>query len=276
MSREEEDIDTTQEHPALPAKISQQEQIKYLRNKGTNFIFLFGKQAIGKTAITASIIHYLNTECRYGSLEKNGNRAGQILWENIRQAIADGRFPDRTGIENVFEVESIFVPARNRTHLSTLSLTFLEMDGQSLAEVSVKKKGKLPSNIDIYFKAGDLSMTFIMITSHDEASLDDQLMVNFLDYLNDKSSRYREARVLLLVSKWDKYEGRDNVAEFLAQRMPQTFKRLSKPTNAYGVFSLGTIDDEVDESPFIQKYDSKSAKSVFEWIYQTLTGKQIG
>ena len=31
----------------------------------------------------------------------------------------------------------------------------------------------------------------------------------------------------------------------------------------------------VDGRPFIQEYDSRPAKNVFEWIYKTLTGKQI-
>ena len=268
-----EDIDNTQETPIL--KVTEQDQIKYLRDKATNFIFLFGKPAAGKTAITASLIHYLNSECNYGSLEKKGNPEGQRLWETIKQALAEGRFPDRTGGTNVFEVESHFVPSNNRKYLSKLSLTFLEMGGDSLSEVSIRKSGKLPSNIDIYFKAGNLSMLFILVAPHEEAHEDDQLMVEFLDYINQKSPRFRDSRVLLLVSKWDKYAGGNNVTDFLRHQMPTTFRRLTRSTNAYGVFSLGAIEDQVDGRPFIQEYDSRPAKNVFEWIYKTLTGKQI-
>lgn len=259
-----------------PPMMPELDQIKYLRDRPTNFIFLFGKPAIGKTAITASLIHYLNTECYYGSLEKNGNQEGQRLWEAFQQAIAERRFPGRTGLGTVFEVEGLFVPSRTRQHLSKLPLTFLEVRGDSLWEVSIQKSGKLPAHIDVYFKAGNISMTFIMVTSCDEAHEDDPLMVNFLDYIIQKSSRYREARVLLLVSKWDKYTGHATITEFLRQQMPQTFRRLSRGTNAYGVFSLGIIDDDVDGSPLIQEYSSKPAKRVFEWLYQTLTGQKIG
>jgi hypothetical protein len=256
-------------------RVSEQEQITYLRDKATNFVFLFGKQGEGKTAITASLIHYLNTECRYGSLEKKGNPAGQRVWEIIKQAIAQGRFPDRTSKANVYEVESLFVPSSNCKHLSKVSLTFLEMSGESLSEVSIMKSGRLPSNIDIYFNAGNLSMTFLLITSHQEAHSDDHLMVEFLDYINQKSPRFREARVLLLISKWDTYTERENVTEFLKHQMPNTFRRLAKSTNGYGVFSLGTIGNQDDGAPFILKYNSGSAKDVFEWLYRTLTGKQI-
>jgi hypothetical protein len=210
-------------------------------------------------------------------LEKKGNFEGQRVWDAIKQTIAEGRFPDRTGTTDVkvFEIESVFVPANNRKFLSKLSVTFLDMGGEHLYEVSSRKSGKLPSNIDIYFKAGNLPLTFIMVTSPEEARLDDHLMVNFLDYINQKSSHFREARVLLLVAKWDAYAGQDSVTDFLRFHMPNTFRRLDRPTNSYGVFSLGTIEDDVDGQPLIQEYDSRPAKAVFQWIYKTLTGKQL-
>lgn len=268
-----DDVDTSLETPIL--KVSEQEQLTYLRDKATNFIFLFGKQGEGKTAITASLIHYLNTECHYGSLEKKGNPEGQRVWEIIKQAIARGHFPDRTSKANVYEVESLFVPSSNHKHLSKVSLTFLEMSGESLSEVSIMKSGRLPSNIDSYFKVGNLSMTFLLITSHQEAHGDDHLIVEFLDYIIQKSPRFRDARVLLLLSKWDTYTGPENVTEFLKRQMPNTFRRLAKSTNAYGVFSLGEIASQVGGAPRISKYDSRPAKDVFEWLYRTLTGKRI-
>lgn len=256
-------------------KTSELEQIKYLLSKDTNFVFLFGKPACGKTAITASIINYLNTRCEFGRLEQTGNQTSRQLGETIRKAIAGGRFPDRTGIGNVFEVDCHFIPASNRAHLSDLWFTFLEMSGEDLSEVSVSKSGKLPSNIDVFFKAGTLSITFILVTPYNEVKDDDDLMVEFLDYINKKSPRFRNARVLLLVSKWDNSNGRISVSDFLRQQMPQTFKKLSSSTNSYGVFTLGTVVDEVDEIPYIQEYDSASAKRVFKWLYETLENQTL-
>jgi hypothetical protein len=255
-------------------KVSEQEQIRYLRSKATNFVFLFGKPAIGKTAITASLIHYLNTECPHGNLEKRGNFKGQRVWDSIQLAIAEHRFPDRTGAGNVFEIESVFVPTKSRRFLSRLSLTFLDMGGESLWEVSSRQSGKLPAHIDIYFKAGSLSLTFILVTSPEEARADDQLMLNFLDYIGQKSSHFREAKALLLVAKWDTYTGGASVDEFLRFHMPSTYRRLTSSSNGYGPFSLGSID-EVDGQPYIQEYDSRPAKAVFQWLYRTLTGKQL-
>ena len=242
---------------------------------GTNFIFLFGKQGVGKTAILASLLYYLNTECHYGNLEKRGDPDGQRVLETIRQPIALHRFPARTTLGDVWALECLFMPSGNRRHLSKLPLTFLEMDGQSLSSVSVMGSGRLPPDIDIYFKAGNLSLTFLMVTSHHEAQQDDHLMVEFLDYISQKSPRFRDARVLLLITKWDTYPGLENVGDFLKRKMPSTYRRLAKATNAYGVFSLGLVDENAGGDPYIHEYDSRPARNVFEWIYRTLTGKKL-
>ena len=266
--------DQNDDQEPAPLRASEQEMIRNLQDMGTNFIFLFGKQGVGKTAIVASLLYYLASECHYGNLEKKGNRKGQHRGELFRQAIASRRFPERS-TPQVFAVESLFVPSNNRGHLSKLPLTFLEMDGKSLAEVSIMSNGQLHPDIDIYFKAGTLSLLFLMVTSPQEAQQDDHLMVEFLDYINQKSPRFRDARVLFLISKWDTYSGQESVSDFLKRKMPSTFRRLSKSTNAYGAFSVGYVENNVGGEPFIHEYDSRPARAVFEWIYQTLTGKKL-
>lgn len=258
-----------------PLRGSEQEQIRQLQDMGTNFIFLFGKLGVGKSSITASLLHYLSTECHYGNLEKRGNPEGQQMWEAIRRDFAGHRFPQRSNNETVYEVECIFVPSSNYAHLTKLPLTFLEMGGESLSRVSIMNSGELPSNIDIFFKAGNLSMLFVLVTSPQEAQQDDHLLVEFLDYINQKSPRYRDARALLLVAKWDEYRGLEGVDKFLKQNMPSTYRRLAKPTNAYGVFTVGTVEGNLGGRPYIHQYDSRPARNVFGWIYRTLTGKKL-
>jgi len=263
------------------SELSELDQINSLRAKDTNFVFLFGKAAVGKTAIIASIFHFLNTECQLGYLEQisslnnNVNENGRNLGEIIKQNISIGRFPDRTGIGNLFGIDTCFISSRIRPNLNPLRLTFLDMPGEDLHQVSIGQQGKFPKNIDVFFKAGKLSMTFILVTSYDEAQKDDLLMVNFLDYIYKKSPRFRESRVLLLISKWDKYSKRMNDSDFIQNQMPQTFRKLSRETNSYGTFSLGMVIEEVDELPFIQEYNGRSAERVFSWIYQTLTEKKF-
>jgi hypothetical protein len=257
-------------------QLSEADQINYLKKKPTNFVFLFGKQGVGKTAITASLIHYLASVCAYGNIEKVGDMEGKRLGERIRHLLSQDRFPDRTAMGTLTQVDCRFVPTKKG--LKELNLTFLEMSGEDLKRVDVNEyEGKLPDNIDVFFKVEGLSLTFILVTSHDEASADDSLMVNFLDYLIDKSPVYRNSRVLLLISKWDKVRemhGDVDVEGFIRKNMRQTFRKIDRTANAFRHFSLGDVTD-ADGQPLIKNYDERSPEIVFEWLYRTLTGKSL-
>lgn len=263
----------------FPEPFEKGKQIQYIQGKKTNFIFLFGRHQAGKTAITASLIHYLSAISDYGNLDRVGNKEGKRLAERIRYAIGQGRFPDRTRVGSVTEVDCCFVPHQQNRHLEEFWFTFLEMSGEDLKQVDLHDEdtsGELPDNIDVFFEAEGISMTFILVTPQDEARKDDDLMVNFLDYLYEKSPDFRESRVLLLVSKWDQHMGGDDIREFLRSEMPNTFRKISRNTNAARAFSLGRLSRKlVDGLPYIQKYDPEPAQKVFEWLYESLTGKKI-
>jgi GTPase SAR1 family protein len=262
----------------FPEQPSEVDQINGLKAKRTNFIFLFGKAGVGKTAITASLINYLASECEQGNIERVGNHEGKKLGERIRYVISRNMFPDRTRVGSLTQVDCRFVPSRRG--LRELDFTFLEMSGEDLEHVDVNSdghEGKLPDNIDVFFKAEGLSLTFILVTSHDQAATDDSLMVNFIDYLADKSPVYRDSRVLLLISKWDealREHPNLDVEEFIRDNMRQTFKKINRSANAFRYFTLGTIN-EVDGHPHISKYAPESAERVFEWLYRSLTGRPL-
>lgn len=255
-------------------QFSEVEQINYLKSRNTNFLFLFGKNGVGKTAITASLIHYLSAECSEGSVERVGNIEGRKLGERIRYLIANNRFPDRTTVGSLTEVDCCFVPTKKNR--KEMWFTFLEMSGEDLKLVDVHDHdGRLPDNIDVFFKVDGLSLTFILVTSHDECRNDDSLMVNFLDYLIDKSPIYRNSRVLLLITKWDEVTGDIDVEEFIRINMPQTFRKIDKTVNAFRHFTLGKVEDAVDGQLYIREFDVDSPGRVFEWLYRTLTGKRL-
>lgn len=264
------------QNPILPflEQVSEADQINYLKSKPSNFIFLFGKPGVGKTSILASLIHYLTTVCEQGNIERVGNMEGRRLSERIRYLISANRFPDASSVGTLTQLDCRFVPTKK--NLSELNFTFLEMSGEDLKQVDVNlHEGRLPDNIDVFFKVEGLSLTFILVTSHDRARADDSLMVNFLDYLLAKSASYREARVLLLISKWDEVPGDIDVEDFIRTNMPQTFRKINRRgTNAFRQFSLGSVN-EVDGEPFIERYDAESPEKVFGWLYKTLTGKNL-
>lgn len=255
-------------------EVSEAEQINYLEGRETNFVFIFGRSGAGKTAITASLINYLSTECEHGNLVGIDNGDGRRLLETIRNTIRDKRFPDQTRIGSLTHIDIRFEPLKKSK--SNLWITFLEMSGENLTAIELRDNtpSQFPPNIDVFFKANNLSMIFVLVTSQQQANRDDALMVTFLDYIIGKDSRFQNSRLLLLVSQWDTFVGEIETEEFIRTRMPLTYARLRKNTNAIRNFSLGRIT-MVDNFPRIQEYNGEPAEKVFHWIYETLTGKSL-
>lgn len=269
--------DTENDTPVVSTEVktlTEADQINYLEGRETNFIFIFGKPAVGKTAITASLINHLSTDCDYGNLVGIDNGGGRILLEKIRNTIRDKRFPDRTKVGTLTEIDFKFEPLNKSK--GNLWLTFLEMSGEDLNKVELNENNpsQLPTDIDVFFRANNLSMIFILVTSHQDANKDDSLMVTFLDYIIGKDLRFQNSRILLLVSQWDTFVGEIDTEEFIRTRMPLTYARLRKNSNAIRNFSMGRITT-ADGQPRIQEYDSEPAEKVFHWIYETLTGKSL-
>lgn len=260
--------------PMETSEISEAEQINYLEGRETNFVFIFGKSGVGKTAITASLVNYLSTECEYGNLVGIDNGSGRRLLETIRNTIRDKRFPDRTKVGTLTEIDIRFEPLKKTK--SNLWLTFLEMSGENLTTIELNDKtpSQFPTNIDVFFRANNLSMVFILVTSHQDANKDDAFMVTFLDYIIGKDPRFQNSRILLLVSQWDTFVGEIDTEDFIKTRMPLTYARLRKNTNAVRDFSIGRIT-MADNLPRIQEYNGEPAEKVFHWIYETLTGKSL-
>lgn len=252
------------------------EQIQYLEGRETNYLFLYGPGQVGKTAITSAMIHYLSTECEYGNLVAidSGDGRGRLLLQHIREAINDRRFPARTELGSLTEVEIRFEPLRKS--LPHLWLTFLDMSGEDLKNVEVTRTSdrQLPSNIDVFFKANDLSMIFVLVTSWEEAQKNDDLMVTFLDYIIGKDNRFRNSRVMLLISQWDTFVGEIEIEEFISKHMKLTYARLRDNSHAIRQFSIGRVI-EADGIPHIQEFNGEHSENVFLWTYKSFTGRSL-
>jgi len=263
---------------------SMAEQIEYLEGKDTNYVFLFGEPAAGKTAVCASLfLHLSSPQEKLGDMEEfryeddtRYQKNDLNLLNTIRDAVRNRRFPARTDVGSLSHVNIRYRPIKRSK--PPISVTFLEMAGDDLQKVESTKDslGNLPTDIDVFFKADrdKVSMLFVLVTSHQNAVKNDKLMVNFLDYIIAQDLRFRDSRILLLISQWDTYVGDKDVKDFIQDRMPFTWSKLGKSTNAYRYFTLGVIKD-VDGNPYVAKYDEEPARKVFHWIYHTITGKHL-
>ena len=267
------------------------EQYERLKDRHTNFIFFFGKPASGKSHVMASLIYYMKTS-EYGdliTLESN-TRESHLLVDDMFNAIQMGTTLNATpsqigGLEPPTEIDFVFRP-KNRKQ-PEMRFTFLEMSGENLEVVQIKKDkahtGQLPETIDIFLRCPDIKLFFFLLTSHDEAFSDANLLNRFLDYALNKNSQFDNARYLLAITKWDTYRGkyRKSVEEFASKTLPQVYQRLIKETkiNALTNYSLGIFqkDKAADGSPIdvMVKTDTTKAELVTAWLYKEITGKSL-
>jgi hypothetical protein len=261
------------------------EQIKALQDKkDTNFVFLFGRVGAGKTALVASLIYFLRTYDNYGNLYFDGNDRGKNLANNIKRDIKSGEFPNRTTAGTVTELECIFKPDSDKPHLKPFKFCFLEMSGEDLVTVSLNvddlkevthnnyQMGRLPDNINVYFKAG-VSMTFILIAEKNATKDDDELISSFFDYIHTNHPTFNDSKIILVISKWDSNPSWQEVSHFLETKMQETFKFIKG--NAATAFSVGTVLKLENGRLIIKEYNPKPADRIFQKLYGIITGEEL-
>lgn len=265
------------------------QQVKFLQSvsKETNFVFLFGGALRGKTVITSSIVNFLSSAESEGDLspfrlKRDSNNTapdpGRALFNKIRRVFADQRFPGRTTL--VGDKEPIYLNVRftpkPKLDADPLSMTFLEMPGEDLEKVDTPDGGygELPSRINAFLKANGLTLAFILVTEPSKALDDDQLMASFIDYIQELNRRFGKSRFLLLLTKWDSYEGELQPAEFVAENMRLTFGKLQDPRHSIASFSIGEVT-ELDGKPFLNRFEPSYSKAVVNWLYEEFKGQPL-
>lgn len=278
----------------IPPRVvmSEVDQIKAIEMMNTNFVFLFGGPQRGKTVVTASVVSFMHDVVLANGKAEPHNRkkndklqarsakddAGDVLLQKILTFRAKRLFPGRTALVNESDpiyVNVRFTPNDTRDH-KPLNFTFLEMPGDSLKNILAPEggRGDLPSSIDVFFRANNAKtkLSFILVTDHESAAEDDQLIASFIDYVISECDGFDAARFLLLVSKWDEYDGGLPLTDFVQTTMQLTFSKLYDPKHSISAFSIGKVT-VASGSPMLKEYNSEYPKKVLGWLYRSITGK---
>jgi len=269
---------------------SELDHINAIERMNTNFMFIFGSSQRGKTVITASILNFLSSADAEGGLSVVRGRTdktdhGDRLLKQIRRKIAARQFPDRTvlvGDDEPIYVNVKFTPRNSRDH-KALNLTFLEMPGDTLQKVDAPDggMGDLPSSINAFLRADrrKVKLSFILVTDHQNAPDDDQLMASFIEYIIEENATFAEEGFLLLVSKWDEYDGGLSVGEFVKLNMPITYGKLYDKRHSMSSFSIGEVDQAAGSRGgminFLKVFNPEPSKRVINWMWKRVSGKPL-
>lgn len=235
-----------------------------LKEKNTNYIFLFGEVAAGKTAVISSLIYHLDTNAKEGALYPVDHSFRKAEFHNhIRNKFSKGVFLDRSKID-ILDVGFSFKQASR----SDIRLTFLEMSGENFSEIERGPSRVYRDEVEKYLRCPGINVIFFLVVDWNTAKKQDLYISNFLEYIETESPKEdRKQSFLLLLSKWETYKGRykEDVAEFVKENMPHAFSKLSYVKATITSYSVGTVWKE--ELTSINKYYPEKVK---EWLFSEI------
>jgi len=251
------------------------DDIKVIKDWDGQVLFLFGKQQIGKSSILGSLFHFMGSGYSGGQITPmNIIPEGYAFYNKSVQSISNQKLPGRTISNKPISACVEFSPLKKE--FPPLRLAILEMSGEDLVKVQTPTgmMGDFREDIKLFLNEDSFNIGFVMVTSHDDAHADDILMADFINYLLNYNNKFPMNRVLLLISKWDTYNGTKQLEEFVKQNMPLTYGALISRKGSLGVFSVGNIVN-VNNQPHIARINSDSPKKLLRWIYKHFKGQDI-
>ncbi len=247
-----------------------------IKNKDSNFVFFFGTASSGKSVILATMLYYLRSLAgvvrpKIGT--PNTNEAEVMLYDYFDN-ISKGILPDGTTKDKVTRLDLVFEPNNKSKKVPPINLTFLETAGENHNEI--KRGGTYHSSVETYLTS-NLPLSFILVTSYDQAHKDDVLINTFLDKLDkldESGKKLRSVNIILVVSKWDKsgktdVEAAEELDIFVSERLPMTAQRL----DTYGLnktfYTIGEINEVTNR---VTMLSLDTAEVLSKWLYQSITG----
>ena len=243
-------------------------------NKDSNFVCFFGSASSGKSVILSSLLYYL--KARAGVLRpapetpntKEANRLLSTFFDNISKGI----LPERTTRDKVTRLDMVFEPNNKSRKTTPIKLTFLETAGDNNYEI--RHGGKFHSSLATYLEA-DIPLTFIIVTSYENAHREDTFINEFVDELERSRRGVRSVKIIFVISKWDK-SGRknastDEIDSFFEERLPMTNNMI----NTYGLtktyYTIGTVINSNGQEKVTELVLDR-AEILTKWLYKSIIG----
>lgn len=243
-------------------------------NKNSNHIFFFGTAQSGKSVILSTMLYYLNSN--EGVLRPNreaqNDQQSKVLLESFFSNIRQGNLPNRTTKGNVTELNFIFTPNNKSEKVPSTNFTFLEISGEDLSVI--RGGGNYGDHIGKYLKA-DIPLTFIIVTSYDNAHREDTIINQFLDEIELYGKDPKKVNIILVISKWDKSghlepRSMDELDDFIDKRLSMTSQRLDTFELDRTYYTVGEISTMGEEK--VKRLSLKSAKNLSHWLYESIVG----
>src|SRR5690554_951837 len=249
-----------------------------IRNKDSNFVFFFGTAASGKSVILSSMLYYLSS---YGGVLRPkigtpNTKQAEVLMSDFFENIRQGVLPSRTGRDFVTRLDLVFEPNNKSKKVVPVNLTFLESGGENHSEI--RRGGQYHSSIDNYLNA-NIPLTFIVVTSYENAHKEDTLINEFFNLLERKGKSLKSVNIILVISQWDKsgkmvVESIEELDSFINERLPMTSQRINNFALSRTYYTIGDVVVNGSEEK-IRLLNLDTAEVLSKWLYESITGYSL-
>ena len=244
-----------------------------IKNKDSNFVFFFGAASSGKSVILATMLYYLRSQAGVirPKIGTPNTAEAEILLYDFFENISKGILPDSTVKDKVTRLDLVFEPNNKSKKINPINLTFLETSGENHNEI--KRGGSYHSSIETYLTA-NLPLTFIIVTSYENAHKDDILISTFLNKLERYGKRLKSVNIILVISKWDK-SGSTNIEDtielenFISERLPMASSAMDTYSLAKTFYTIGELNEETNRVTLL---NLDRAQKLSEWLYDSIVG----
>lgn len=244
-----------------------------IKNKDSNFVFFFGTASSGKSVILATMLYYLRSQAGVirPKIGTPNTAEAEILLYDFFENISKGILPDSTVKDKVTRLDLVFEPNNKSKKINPINLTFLETSGENHNEI--KRGGNYHSSIETYLTA-NLPLTFIIVTSYENAHKDDILINTFLNKLERYEKRLKSVNIILVISKWDK-SGSTNIEDtlelenFISERLPMASTAMDTYGLAKTFYTIGELNEDTNRVTLL---NLDRAQKLSEWLYESIVG----
>lgn len=244
-----------------------------IKNKDSNFVFFFGTASSGKSVILATMLYYMRSQAGVirPKLGTPNTAEAEILLYDYFDNISRGILPQGTARNQVTRLDLVFEPNNKSKKINPINLTFLETSGENHNEI--KRGGTYHSSIENYLSS-DLPLTFILVTSYENAHKDDILINTFLNKLERYEKKLKSVNIILIISKWDKsgstnVEATEELDNFISERLPMTYTAMDNYGLAKTFYTIGEIDESTNR---VTSLNLDRAQKLSEWLYESIVG----
>ena len=241
-------------------------------NKNSNFVCFFGSAYSGKSVILCSLLYYLKSREGVLSLDPSTPtfRESEILLSNFFEDIALGKLPARTTIDQISRFDLKFTPNNKSSKVIPINLAFLDTSGDN--NTQIRKGGEFHSTITDYINA-QVSITFIIATTYDNAHKEDTFINEFISKLEIKGTKLKKINIIIIVSKWDmsgkQTASNEELESFFQERLPITNTIIKTYNLTRTYYTIGDLDSSVNK---ITRLNLDRAEVLSKWLYKSITG----